>query len=138
MFKQDAELTNLLNRYIHTEHQFGHNDCNILIAEYIDLICDTKYKESLQGKYTSAKEGLSICKELTGFKNVLEACEKHLDRSDVIENGSVILIKKTLGKRVYYASSIVFKNKALTEHDNKYEMTDLKEINYDLIFNRRK
>ncbi|WP_368287555.1 hypothetical protein AB2B46_15350 [Kluyvera intermedia] len=138
MFKFDSDLTKLLNNYINAEHVYGENDCNILIADYIDMVCKTDYKAKLQNKYSSPKEGLEICKNLTGFENVLQACEKHLEKSDVIENGSVILIKKTLGKRTYYISSIVFRNKAITEYNNKYILTNVKDFDYELIFNRRK
>ncbi|MCV5633047.1 hypothetical protein OFN23_33380, partial [Escherichia coli] len=82
------------------------NDCNILVAEYIDLVCVTEYTDKLKDKYTSIPEGLKICKKLTGFNNVLEACENHLEKSEKIETGSVILIKKKHKNRVYYVASI--------------------------------
>ncbi|EFH5737120.1 hypothetical protein AT520_003957 [Escherichia coli] len=138
MFKFQADLSKLLNRYINKEHQFGQNDCNILVADFIDLTCATDYTSKLINKYDSVQSGLKICKELTGFNNVLEACEKHLEKSDVIETGSIILIKKTYRRRVYYVASIVFNNKALVEHENKYTLTDVKDFEHELIFNRRK
>ncbi|HCD1360202.1 hypothetical protein V6714_15025 [Klebsiella pneumoniae] len=136
MFKFQADLTNLLNRYIGKEHQFGQNDCNILIADYLDTFCSTNYLSQLKGQYTSIKEGLSCCKELTGFHNVLEACEKHLVRSEQIKDGSVLLIKKELKKRVYYIATVVFNNKALVEHENYYTLIDVQPEQYELVFNR--
>lgn len=136
MFKFQAELTNLLNRYIGKEHQFGQNDCNILIADYLDTFCSTNYLSQLKGRYTSIKEGLSCCKELTGFNNVLEACEKYLIRSEQIKDGSVLLIKKELKKRVYYIATVVFNNKALVEHENYYTLVDVQPEQYELVFNR--
>ncbi|HBZ8158463.1 TPA: hypothetical protein MM329_000676 [Escherichia coli] len=138
MFKFDSDLTKLLNKYVNSYHVYGQNDCNILVADYIDMVCNTDYKSKLQNQYTTPKEGLEICEKLTGFNNVLEACEKHLEQSDTIENGSVLLIKKTLGKKTYYVSTIVFRNKALTEYENKYVLTSVKDFDYELIFNRRK
>lgn len=138
MFKFQSDLTQLLNRYINKNHQFGQNDCNILIAEYIDLVCSTEYADKLKNKYSSIPEGLKTCKELVGFNNVLEACEMHFEKSVRLENGSIILIKRKLKNRVYYVASIVFNQKALVEHDNKYTMINVDDFEYDLIFNRRK
>ncbi|CAM6708458.1 hypothetical protein L2106_07700 [Citrobacter portucalensis] len=138
MFKFQADLSKLLNRYINQQHVFGQNDCNILVAEYIDLVCATEYTDKLKDKYTSIPEGLKICKDLTGFNNVLEACETHLEKSETIETGSVILIKKKHKNRIYYVASIVFNNRALVEHENKYQLINVNDFNFELIFNRRK
>ncbi|BEC01784.1 DUF6950 family protein [Escherichia coli] len=138
MFKFQADLSKLINRYINKEHKFGQNDCNILVADFIDLTCETDYVSKMTDQYSSIAEGLKKCKELTGYNNVLEACEKHLIKSDTVETGSIVLIKKTYRRRVYYVASIVFNNKALVEHENKYTLIDIKEFEYDLIFNRRK
>lgn len=94
MFKFQADLSKLLNRYINKEHKYGQNDCNILVAEYIDMTCGTDYASKLISKYDSVQSGLKHCKELTGFNNVLEACEKHFEKSNIIETGSIVLIKK--------------------------------------------
>ncbi|MDQ6443018.1 DUF6950 family protein [Klebsiella quasipneumoniae] len=136
MFKFQADLTNLLNRYIGKQHQFGQNDCNILVADYLDTFCSTNYLSKLKGQYSSIKQGINCCKELTGFNNVLEACQKHLTISDKIENGSVLLIKKELNQRVYYIATVVFNNKALVEHENRYTLVDVQPEQYTLIFNR--
>lgn len=138
MFKFQADLSKLFNRYINKQHEFGQNDCNILIADYIDLVCKTDYKSKLKDKYTNIPEGIKICKDLTGFNNVLEACETHLEKSETLETGSVILIKKKYKNRVYYVASIVFNKQALVEHENKYQLADVNDFEYDLIFNRRK
>ncbi|MCY4762676.1 DUF6950 family protein [Klebsiella aerogenes] len=138
MFKFQAELSNFLNEYINAQHVFGQNDCNILIADYLDRFCDTDYRSKLQGKYSTISEGVQVCNENVGFSNVKEACEKHLEKSDRIELGSVLLKKKTIKRKVYYVATIVFNDKAITEENNKYKMTDVKYVDYDLIFNRRK
>lgn len=138
MFKFQADLSKILNRYINKEHKYGQNDCNILVAEYIDMTCGTDYASKLISKYDSVQSGLKHCKELTGFNNVLEACEKHFEKSNIIETGSIVLIKKTYRRRVYYVASIVFNDKAIIEHNNKYALINVKDFEYELIFNRRK
>lgn len=136
MFKFKADLARLLNSYINQDHQFGHNDCNILVADYIDLVCGTDYASKLRGGYTTMYEGLKKSYDLVGFNNVFEACENHLNRSDVIKDGSVVLIKKKYRSKNYYQASVVFNNKALVEHNNKYTVVPIDTFEYDLIYNR--
>jgi len=92
----------------------------------------------MKDQYSNIAEGLRTCKKLVGFNNVLEACEKHLEQSDVIENGSVILIKQKYKTRVYYSASIVFNGKVISVHQDVYQIMNIKDVEYDLIFNRRK
>ncbi|MBT2059490.1 hypothetical protein ABKV35_13955 [Enterobacter kobei] len=138
MFKFQSDLSKLLNRYINKQHQFGQNDCNILVADYIDMLYGTDYFSKMKDQYSNIAEGLRTCKKLVGFNNVLEACEKHLEQSDVIENGSVILIKQKYKTRVYYSASIVFNGKVISVHQDVYQIMNIKDVEYDLIFNRRK
>lgn len=136
MYKFKAELSYLFNNYIGKEHEFGQNDCNILIADYLDTFFSTDYASKLKGQYTTIKEGVSRCEALVGYKTVIGACEKHLKRSDDIETGSVLVKKHSIGKKVYYTATIVFDNQALVEYQNKYTLTNYKEVEYDFIFNR--
>lgn len=138
MFKFKADLSNFLNGYIGQEHKFGQNDCNILIADYLDTFIGTDYASKLKGQYSSVQEGLKKCFGLVGFNNVFEACENHLERSDNIEDGSVVLIKKKYKNRNYYQASIVINNKVLIENNNRYEIHPVELFDYDLIYNRSK
>ncbi|EOZ9159093.1 hypothetical protein K1J20_02470 [Enterobacter hormaechei] len=138
MFKFQSDLSKLLNRYINKKHQFGQNDCNILVADYIDMLYGTDYVSKMKDQYSDIVEGLRLCKKLVGFNNVLEACEKHLEQSETIETGSVILIKQKHGRRIYYSASIVINEKVITVHDDVYQVMNIKDVDYELIYNRRK
>ncbi|MEZ7211450.1 hypothetical protein HN028_14310 [Pantoea ananatis] len=136
MHQFTAELSNLINRYSFKEHIIGQNDCNIFLTEYIDLLNGTDYKSKVINQYSTIPEGLRKTKKLTGFKDILDACEKYFVPSDVIQDGSVIISKRTLKNKDFYSASIVFGNQALIEEQNIYKPKNVSEIEYEFIFNR--
>lgn len=134
MFKFQAQITELLNQYIGQPHQFGENDCNILVADYLDKFKGTDYASKLKGQYNSVKDGIKVSKSLCGFSTALESVQQHLEQQTEISNGCIILAKKLFNRKPYYIASVVFKNKVLIEQDGLYTMSDINDFDYELIF----
>lgn len=134
MFKYQAQIAELLNQYIGKEHQFGINDCNILVADYLDKFKGTDYVSKLKGQYSSIQDGLKVAKQVSGFSTALEAVEKHLELQSSVTDGSIVLSKKIFKRKPYYIASVVFKNKVLIEQDGQYKMSDIKYFDYEFIY----
>ncbi|MDP8728368.1 DUF6950 family protein [Serratia marcescens] len=125
----NAQLTNLLNKYVFTEHVFGLNDCNIILADYLDSLLGTEYLNQLKGQYENIEQGLLIAKK-AGLNSPKYILEKHATKVDTAKDGDVLITK--VGK--YWAVSIVFKNQMITEYDNKYIMMPISLTDKTLIY----
>lgn len=128
MIKQ-AKISRILNQYLFTEHEFGVNDCNIILADYLDSFLDTDYKEQLYQKYTDIQSGLKLAKEI-GLKSPKFILDKHAMKVADIKNGDILITKSNK----HYSVSIVFNNQAIAEHDGVYLMIPLESLKPDLIY----
>jgi hypothetical protein len=124
-----AQVSKILNKYLFTDHVFGLNDCNIILADYLDHVLGTDYYNQLYGKYDSIQSGIKLAKS-AGLNSPRHVLNKIAIKAEVPETGDILLTKT--GK--HFSVSIVFKNQAIAEHDNKYVMVPLETLKPDLIY----
>lgn len=130
MIKQTL-ISRVLNKYVFTEHVFGINDCNIILADYLDSFLETNYKDLLYQKYNDIESGLILAKRI-GLKTPKFILDKHAYKVQDIKDGDILLSK--LKTQKHYSVSIAFRGQAIAENDGTYQMIPLGELKPDLIY----
>lgn len=124
-----AKASKIINKYLFSEHIFGQNDCNIILADYVDELLGTDYYQQLYGKYNDIPSGIKMAKA-AGLNSPKYVLNKIAVKAESPETGDILLTKS--GK--HFSVSIVFKNQAIAEHDNQYVMVPLETLKPDLIY----
>lgn len=85
-------ITDYINSLIGQEFVQGENDCNLIACKIIDILADTDLYNSLYKKYSTKEEGLKICKELSGYSNILQPIKKHFKLvTDDLQDGDLLV-----------------------------------------------
>ena len=134
MFNKQIKLIKVIESYRGQEHVYGLNDCNILVADVIDAICETTYAEKLKGQYTNIIEGLKVAKQKVGFNNAREAILKHGTKVSYPMNGDICIKKQKHGSRVFYSASIYWNEQVLLELDNKYVWSTFNQNEFEEFY----
>ncbi|EPJ2380187.1 DUF6950 family protein [Escherichia coli] len=92
-------MTDYINSLIGQEFVQGENDCNLIACKIIDILAGTDLYNSLYKKYSTKEEGLKICKELSGYSNILQPIKKHFKLvTDDLQDGDLLVTAHKLGK----------------------------------------
>jgi hypothetical protein len=107
MRKYNPSVLEILERYNGQKFKIGTCDCNLLLAEVLDLICETDYYGTLRGNYKSIKAGHALLKEKFNLDSLLDVLNLHAQSIDFNElyNGDIVI---TNLKYSAYHCSVVF------------------------------
>ncbi|SQJ86534.1 Uncharacterised protein [Escherichia coli] len=128
-------ITDYINSLIGQEFVQGENDCNLIACKIIDILAGTDLYNSLYKKYSTKEEGLKICKELSGYSNILQPIKKHFKLvTDDLQDGDLLVTAHKLGNRKYYSVVPHYSGYGLVEEDGIWMTIPVSDIEYEQVY----
>lgn len=88
--KQIQYLIEIAESAIEEPYVLGTNDCNLMVLEWIDLLCGTDYISVGRGKYSTIAEGLKLFKSI-GHEGIESIIQKHGELTEYPIIGDVLI-----------------------------------------------
>ncbi|EEZ1009334.1 hypothetical protein E8834_003159 [Escherichia coli] len=125
-------ITDYINSLVGQEFVQGENDCNLIACKIIDILAGTDLYNSLYKKYSTKEEGLKVCKELSGYTNILQPIKEHFKLvTDDLQDGDLLIRDHKLGNRKYYSVTPYYSGYGLVTEDGIWTTKPIYEIDYN-------
>lgn len=128
-------ITDYINSLVGQSFVQGENDCNIIACKIIDILAGTDLFNSLYKKYSTKEEGLKVCKELTGYTNILQPIKKNFKLvTDELQDGDLLVKAHHLGRRTYYSVVPHYSGYGLVTENNIWVTKPIYEVDYEYAY----
>ena len=128
MRKYNTQVLHVLQKYDGKKFKVGVYDCNLLLAQILDLICSTDYYDNLHLQYKSIKAGHVILKEKYGLNSLMDVLAIHANEIDIqdVFNSDVIVSGAKYGA---WHCSIYFNSLCLAvDSDGIFKFRNIQDI----------